>query len=206
MRARQWGRIIIVIGTAARNPATTFMAGGIANAGLINSTRALGRPRCPRSHHRDSGESRSNSKRRPQSGRCRSPHHGIPARSDGTPRDVADLVTFLASDRASFINGETITWMVARAAGLPSLLPRCWRFSQSFHHVRFRAMNTAGLAPAAASLIAFGDLCRCSQGSMPPCAPTMQCSWTMHGSLKAPRVSCMYCRALRPSPCPRLEH
>ena len=41
MRARRWGRIINIVGTAARNPVTTFMAGGIANAGLINFTRAL---------------------------------------------------------------------------------------------------------------------------------------------------------------------
>ena len=41
MRTGHWGRIINIIGAAARNPATTYMAGGIANAGLINFTRAL---------------------------------------------------------------------------------------------------------------------------------------------------------------------
>ena len=41
MRSGRWGRIVNVIGAAARNPATTYMAGGIANAGLINFTRAL---------------------------------------------------------------------------------------------------------------------------------------------------------------------
>ena len=41
MRPGRWGRIVNVIGAAARNPATTYMAGGIANAGLINFTRAL---------------------------------------------------------------------------------------------------------------------------------------------------------------------
>ena len=41
MRTGRWGRIVNVIGAAARNPATTYMAGGIANAGLINFTRAL---------------------------------------------------------------------------------------------------------------------------------------------------------------------
>ena len=41
MRTGHWGRIVNIIGAAARNPATTYMAGGIANAGLINFTRAL---------------------------------------------------------------------------------------------------------------------------------------------------------------------
>ena len=41
MRPGRWGRIVNIIGAAARNPATTYMAGGIANAGLINFTRAL---------------------------------------------------------------------------------------------------------------------------------------------------------------------
>ena len=41
MRRRRWGRIVNVIGAAARNPAVSYMAGGIANAGLVNFTRAL---------------------------------------------------------------------------------------------------------------------------------------------------------------------
>ena len=35
------GRIVNVVGAAARNPATTYMMGGTANAALINFTKAL---------------------------------------------------------------------------------------------------------------------------------------------------------------------
>jgi 3-oxoacyl-[acyl-carrier protein] reductase len=108
MRARRGGRIINIIGTAARNPTTTFMAGGIANAGLINFTRALADlvasdrilvtavspgPIAVAGSELDSTAA--------------SGTH--PLGRIGVPRDVADLVTFLASDRASFINGVVIT-------------------------------------------------------------------------------------------------
>src|SRR6266511_337461 len=41
MRAQGGGRIVNVVGMAARNPATTYMMGGAANAALINFTKAL---------------------------------------------------------------------------------------------------------------------------------------------------------------------
>jgi NAD(P)-dependent dehydrogenase (short-subunit alcohol dehydrogenase family) len=31
-----------------------------------------------------------------------------PIRRVGTPRDVSDMVTFLASDRASYVTGQTV--------------------------------------------------------------------------------------------------
>ena len=56
MRTGHWGRIVNIIGAAARNPATTYMAGGIANAGLINFTRALADLGAPGRHPRERGE------------------------------------------------------------------------------------------------------------------------------------------------------
>jgi 3-oxoacyl-[acyl-carrier protein] reductase len=109
MRAQQWGRIINVIGTAARNPATTFMAGGIANAGLIDFTCALADLGAPdhilvtavspgpiaiEGPHRDAARHSTEAQSLPRM---------------GTPRDVADIVTFLASERARFITGVAIT-------------------------------------------------------------------------------------------------
>ncbi len=41
MQKQGGGRIVNVVGMAARNPATTYMMGGAANAALINFTKAL---------------------------------------------------------------------------------------------------------------------------------------------------------------------
>ncbi|MGH7361923.1 MAG: SDR family NAD(P)-dependent oxidoreductase, partial [Candidatus Methylomirabilales bacterium] len=41
MRQQRWGRIINIVGLAARNPQPTFMAGGTGNAALLNFTKAL---------------------------------------------------------------------------------------------------------------------------------------------------------------------
>src|SRR5229473_290644 len=41
MRAQGGGRIVNVIGAAARNPTTGYLPGGVANAGLVNFTKGL---------------------------------------------------------------------------------------------------------------------------------------------------------------------
>jgi NAD(P)-dependent dehydrogenase (short-subunit alcohol dehydrogenase family) len=123
MRARRWGRIVNVIGSAARNPTPDYMAGGIANAGLVNWTRALADLGAPdqilvtavspgataterwdtlvaqraRAQGKAPEELRAELERAQPLGRI------------GRPEDVADLVVFLASERAGFLTGISIT-------------------------------------------------------------------------------------------------
>jgi 3-oxoacyl-[acyl-carrier protein] reductase len=123
MRQQGGGRIVNVAGLAARNPVPQYVAGGAANAAIVNMTKSLAELGAP---HRILVNAVS-----PGAVRTRRLEARIAARAarqgrsveeewaqrDAThplgrlarPRDVADLVAFLVSARASFINGTCVT-------------------------------------------------------------------------------------------------
>jgi len=123
MRRRRWGRIVNVIGTAARNPAVTYMAGGIANAGLVNFTRALADLAAPdgvlvnavspgptaTERWQTLTAQQAAAQGRPAEALRDEVARAQPLGRIGRPEDVADTVTFLCSERAGFVTGACIT-------------------------------------------------------------------------------------------------
>jgi NAD(P)-dependent dehydrogenase (short-subunit alcohol dehydrogenase family) len=123
MQSHGGGRICNVVGAAARNPSATYLAGGAANAALVNFTKGLAdlgapanilvtavSPAATRTERWESlmaqhaavqgktvDEVRAESERAYPLGRIAS------------PEDVANLVCFLVSARASFLTGICIT-------------------------------------------------------------------------------------------------
>jgi len=115
MEASGGGVIVNVIGTGALRPAAGFMIGGAVNAALNHFTKALA-DEGARHHVRvvgvnpgpimterllrfmPRGEELERAMRR-----------STPLGRAGKPEEVADLVAFLASDRAAFIHGANVT-------------------------------------------------------------------------------------------------
>jgi NAD(P)-dependent dehydrogenase (short-subunit alcohol dehydrogenase family) len=123
MQRQGGGRIVNVVGAAARNPAVTYMMGGTANAALINFTKALsdlavkanvlvtGVSPGPVKTERWDTLMAQQAKAAGQDA-----EHYVKERSQefplgriALPEEVADVVCFLASERASYLTGITIT-------------------------------------------------------------------------------------------------
>ena len=123
MQRQGGGRIINVVGAAARNPSPTYMMGGTANAALINFTKALadlgaksnvlvtgvspGPVKTERWDNLLEQQARAAGKTLDE--HTREQNSTMPLGRIALPEEVADLVCFLASGRAAFLTGITIT-------------------------------------------------------------------------------------------------
>src|SRR5881296_4520627 len=123
MQAQGGGRIVNVVGAAARNPTPGYLPGGIANSGLINFSKGLADLGAPSNilvtavspaatatarwetliAQQAASEGKS-----VEAMRAEAASH-YPLKRIATPEDIADLVCFLVSARASFITGVCIT-------------------------------------------------------------------------------------------------
>ena len=122
MKGRGFGVIINIIGSAADNPSYDYIAGSMANIALSNFTVALGKesqhhgvrivavhPSITKTdrmitHHQQLAEMQLGDK-----SRWEELLPPMPFKRPTEPKEVADLVTFLASNRASYTSGVVIS-------------------------------------------------------------------------------------------------
>jgi len=123
MRAQGGGRIVNVVGAAARNPTTGYLPGGVANAGLVNFTKGLADLGAPHGILATAVSPAATATERwegliaQQAAAAGKPVEqyraeamaAYPLKRIARPEDIADLVCFLASARASFLTGICIT-------------------------------------------------------------------------------------------------
>jgi NAD(P)-dependent dehydrogenase (short-subunit alcohol dehydrogenase family) len=124
MRARRRGVIINVIGVAGERPRQNYIAGTTGNAALMAFTRTLGGDSMDygvRVVGVNPGQIETD-RLRARLGKLAQEKFGDDARWKellknplGRPQEIADLVVYLASSRASFISGTIITADAGRA-------------------------------------------------------------------------------------------
>ena len=122
MQAQGGGRIINIIGSAGRQPNAGYLAGGGANAALMNITKALADEGAPhgilvnginpgpiRTERWDSMMARMAADQGQTPAEVENDWmRDNPLRRPGEPQEVAALAVFLASTRASYINGVLV--------------------------------------------------------------------------------------------------
>jgi 3-oxoacyl-[acyl-carrier protein] reductase len=122
MRAQHWGRIVNIIGRSAHQPRAIYMAGGAVNAALLNFTKALAdevaldnilvtgvnpgpidTPRLDTLFAQLAAGDRAREKKARDELAA-----SVSLNRLGTPTEISSLVTFLCSDRSSYITGTCI--------------------------------------------------------------------------------------------------
>ena len=122
MQERGWGRVVNIIGLAATNPSANYIWGGTANAALMNFTMCLALEGAPKgvivnailpgavntqriltlqeSWARAAGTDLATMRARQT--------ENIPVRRVGEPEEIADVATYLCSERCTYLVGAAI--------------------------------------------------------------------------------------------------
>lgn len=130
MRERQWGRIVNVVGLGGKNPSAGHMYGSAANAALMNFTGALAlevategvlvnavNPGMIKSERIvQMTQKWADDAGIPVDALLEKQTKQLPMRRMGTLEEVADVATFLCSERCTYVNGAIIP--VAGAMGV----------------------------------------------------------------------------------------
>jgi 3-oxoacyl-[acyl-carrier protein] reductase len=122
MRQRKWGRVIFLTSMAAKQPVPGLILSNTARAGLLGFAKTLSNE-CARDNvlvntvlpgHFDTARAlelarmRADREKRPIDELLNARSNGIPIGRAGDPKEMAAVVAFLASERASFVTGTVI--------------------------------------------------------------------------------------------------
>ena len=122
MRSRRWGRVIFLTSMAAKQPVPGLILSNTARSGLLGFAKTLANE-CARDNvlvntvlpgHFDTAralelaEMRAAREKRPVDEILSARTAGIPLGRSGDPKEMAAVVAFLASERASFVTGTAI--------------------------------------------------------------------------------------------------
>jgi 3-oxoacyl-[acyl-carrier protein] reductase len=122
MRQRKWGRVIFLTSMAAKQPVPGLLLSNTARAGLLGFAKTLSNE-CARDNvlvntvlpgHFDTARAlelarmRAEREKRPIEELLKNRTNGIPIGRSGDPKEMAAVVAFLASERASFVTGTAI--------------------------------------------------------------------------------------------------
>lgn len=132
MRERRWGRVIYVSSMAAKQPLGGLLLSNTARAGLLGFAKTIASECAPDNvlvntvlpGHFDTDRAielakmRSSREQRPVEDILRTRASSIPLGRSGRPEEFAAAVTFLASERASFITGVALQVDGGQIAGL----------------------------------------------------------------------------------------
>jgi len=122
MKARREGRIVNIVGAAAHNPTPSFVAGGTANAAIINFTKGISQDLAPYGVRINAiSPGPVNTERARQLARQEAEAQGISVEEAKARRiasvplsrmaeadEIADMALFLVSDRAASITGAEV--------------------------------------------------------------------------------------------------
>jgi 3-oxoacyl-[acyl-carrier protein] reductase len=122
MKERRWGRIINLTSYSVKQPAPGLILSNTARAGVIGFAKTLATELAPYNvlvnslcpgvflteRHYELSRARAERMGIPLEVHMKERIQEIPMKRGGKPEELADLVVFLASERASYITGATI--------------------------------------------------------------------------------------------------
>ncbi len=121
MRERGHGRVVNLTGVAARNPDPRRLPASTAAIAVLNLTKATADEFAPHGvtiNAVSPGTFREGAERRGGGEAEAASVAGVPAGRAGAPEELADLIVFLASDRAAYVTGASVTIDGGRTRGI----------------------------------------------------------------------------------------